>query len=70
MDHTNFGWIDRRTDSRTALLIDAAINATNSHSVFSVADELLQQQTPADVVIRVLMRPSKRRIYPKSPQSV
>lgn len=64
MDTTIFGWIDRRSDLRTALLIDAAINAADSHGVFAATDELLQQHTPADVVIRVMMRPSKRRAYP------
>lgn len=67
MDPTGIGWIDRRSDHRTALLIDAAINAADSHGVFTATDELLRQQTPADVVIRVMMRPSKRRAYPEVP---
>ncbi len=54
---------DRRSDSRTSLLVDAAINAASSHDVFAAAEELLEQHTPPDVVIRVLTRPTKRRQY-------
>ena len=54
---------DRRIDFRTSVLIDAAINAACSHAVFTAADELLAQNTPPDVVIRVLTRPVKRRQY-------
>ena len=54
---------DRRMDFRTSLLIDAAINAASAHDVFSAAEELLDQHTPPDVVIRVLTRPTKRRRY-------
>lgn len=57
---------DRRTDFRTSLLIDAAINAASSHDVFTAAQELLEQHTPPDVVIRVLTRSTKRRRYPES----
>ncbi|NNG22653.1 hypothetical protein [Telluria aromaticivorans] len=57
---------DRRSDFRTSLLIDAAINAASSHDVFSAAEELLDQHTPPDVIIRVLTRPTRRRLYPES----
>lgn len=54
---------ERRIDFRTSVLIDAAINAAGSYEVFTAADELLAQNTPPDVVIRVLTRPTKRRRY-------
>lgn len=59
-------WTERRNDFRTSLLIDAAINAASSHDVFTAAQELLEQHTPPDVVIRVLTRSTKRRRYPES----
>ena len=57
-------WRDRRIDWRTAVLIDAAINAACSHDVFTAAEELLAQNTPPELIIRVLTRPAKRRRYP------
>ena len=63
MEHLCSYWTERRTDVRTAVLIDAAINAASSRDVFSTAKELLVQRTPPDVVIRILLRPTKRRLY-------
>jgi len=56
--------MNRRTDSRMALLIDAAINAESSHGYTSAADELTVQGVPLNIITRVLTRPEERRSYP------
>jgi hypothetical protein len=50
-----------RTDRKTALLIDAAINAAASHGCINAARELIEQGVPFDVAMRVLTRPTDRR---------
>lgn len=49
--------MDRRTDYKTALLIDAAIRDANA----SPARALAGMGVPFDVARRVLMRPDERR---------
>lgn len=56
-------YVERRTDLRTSLLIDAAINAVASHELIPVADELIDQGIDPNLVLRVLTRPDKRRSY-------
>ena len=53
----------RRVDQRSALLIDAAINAAESHELTPVVQALLAQGINADVVLRVLTQPRERRRY-------
>jgi hypothetical protein len=55
--------MDRRIDKRTALLIDAAINAEASHGYASAASELTAQGVELYVTVRVLTRPQDRRHY-------
>jgi hypothetical protein len=50
--------MDRRTDYKTALLIDAAIQAPASSSP---ARTMASLGVPFDVARRVLMRPDERR---------
>jgi hypothetical protein len=50
--------MDRRTDYKTALLIDAAIQAPNGGSP---ARAMAGMGVPFDVARRVLMRPDERR---------
>lgn len=56
-------WIDRRTDKRKALLIDAAINAAASHGFVGAAAELIAQEVSTDVVFRALCKQFLRRRY-------
>jgi hypothetical protein len=49
--------MDRRTDYKTALLIDAAIQAADG----SPARTMAGMGVPFDVARRVLMRPDERR---------
>ena len=51
----------RRIDQRSSLLIDAAINASQSHELIPVAEELIEQGIAPDVVLRVLTKPERRR---------
>ena len=54
---------ERRTDLRTSLLIDAAINTAQSHKLLPIADELVEQGLEPNLVLRVLTMPNKRRCY-------
>lgn len=51
----------RRIDQRSSVLIDAAINAAQSHELIPVAEELIEQGIAPDVVLRVLTKPERRR---------
>lgn len=55
--------MNRRTDRRTALLIDAAIHAAATHGSVGAARELAAQGVPLEVAMRVLTRPDERRMY-------
>jgi hypothetical protein len=55
--------LERRSDLRTSLLIDAAINTVQSHKLIPVADELIEQGIEPNLVLRVLTMPDKRRCY-------
>jgi hypothetical protein len=55
--------MNRRTDRRTALLIDAAIHAAAVHGAVGAARELAERGVPLEVAMRVLTRPSERRSY-------
>lgn len=58
--------MDRRIDLRTAVIIDAAINACENHGLDPAANELTDRGIPADVVVRVLTRQGERRVYPET----
>lgn len=58
--------MDRRIDLRTALIIDAAINACENHGLAPAANELADRGIPTDVVVRVLTRQGERRVYPET----
>jgi hypothetical protein len=51
----------RRIDRRSSLLIDAAINASLSHELIPVAEELIEQGIAPNTVLRVLKKPERRR---------
>ncbi|WP_157202065.1 hypothetical protein [Massilia sp. Root335] len=51
----------RRIDHRGSLLIDAAINASQSHELIPVAEGLVEQGIAPDAVLRVLIKPERRR---------
>jgi hypothetical protein len=53
--------MDRRTDYKTALLIDAAIHEAASEGHPRAATELARIGVPMEVTMRVLTRPSDRR---------
>jgi hypothetical protein len=56
--------MDRRTDYKTALLIDAAIHEPGTWRVRergAAARELAALGVPVDVAVRVLTRPAERR---------
>jgi hypothetical protein len=55
--------MERRTNIRTAALIDAAIQATSSHGMAGAFFELIEQGLPLETAIRVLTHPSERRHY-------
>jgi hypothetical protein len=55
--------MERRIDKKTALLIDATINAEKSHGYVAAASELTAQGVKLLIVIRVLTRPQERRHY-------
>lgn len=52
--------MDRRTDYKTALLIDAVIHDAAAHPR-PLARELAEQGVPLEVSLRVLTRPAERR---------
>lgn len=53
--------MDRRTDYKTALLIDAAIYTPGSSEGASPARELAGRGVPFEIARRVLTRPAQRR---------
>ena len=53
--------MDRRTDYKTALLIDSAIHEAASEGRPRAATELAKMGVPMDITLRVLTRPSDRR---------
>lgn len=55
---------ERRTDLRTSMLIDAAINAAVLTSqLIPVAEELIDQGIDLKLILRVLTSPAERRRY-------
>jgi len=52
--------MDRRTDYRTSLIIDAVIHDTTT-SPRPAATQLAEQGVPLEVSLRVLTRPAERR---------
>lgn len=52
---------ERRSDYRTALLIDAAIHSAAAGTLVSPARELAGLGVPFDIARRVLTRPAERR---------
>ncbi|QOL52251.1 hypothetical protein [Massilia litorea] len=54
---------ERRTDLRTSMLIDAAINAVLTNHLIPVAEELIDQGIDPNLILRVLTRPAERRRY-------
>jgi hypothetical protein len=63
--------MDRRTDYKTALLIDAAIHEAAARGSAAAARELLGLGVPFEVAVRVLSNPTKRRsqLPPRNPLS-
>lgn len=53
--------MDRRTDYKTALLIDAAIHEAASEGRPRAATELAGIGVPLEITMRVLTRPAERR---------
>jgi len=53
--------MDKRTDTHTALLIEAAINASASHGATDAAAELCELGLRQETIDRVLYRPLERR---------
>lgn len=53
--------MDRRTDYKTALLIDAAIYTPASAEGAAAARELASRGVPFEIARRVLMHPAQRR---------
>jgi hypothetical protein len=53
--------VDKRNDRWTALLIDAAINASASHGMAGATDELMRHGLTLKIVQRVLLMPGERR---------
>ncbi|MFN3792409.1 hypothetical protein [Massilia sp.] len=53
--------MDRRTDYKTALLIDSAIHEAASEGRPRAATELAKLGVPMEITMRVLTRPSDRR---------
>jgi hypothetical protein len=60
--------MDRRKDRRTALLIEASINAAASHGPIPAARELIAHGVPWEVVMRTLTRPAERPARPSPDQ--
>lgn len=55
--------MEKRIDSRTAMLIDAAVNAATITGPIAAARELAEHGIPLEIAIRVLTRPWERRRY-------
>ncbi|SFB99880.1 hypothetical protein [Massilia yuzhufengensis] len=53
--------MDRRTDYKTALLIDSAIHEAASEGRPRAATELARMGVPLETTMRVLTRPVERR---------
>lgn len=53
--------MDRRTDYKTALLIENLIHDAVGNERATVARELAKMGVPLEVALRVLTRPSERR---------
>jgi hypothetical protein len=53
--------MDRRTDYKTALLIDSTIHEAASEGRPRAATELARMGVPLEVTMRVLTRPVERR---------
>lgn len=53
--------MDRRSDYKTALLVEAAINSVPVRPFGERARELATLGVPIDVALRVLTRPGERR---------
>ncbi|MBQ5949809.1 hypothetical protein [Massilia sp. ST3] len=53
--------MDRRTDYKTALLIENVIHEAASNGRPTVARELAGMGVPLEVTLRVLTRPAERR---------
>jgi len=59
--------MDRRSDYKTALLIDAVIHAEPPQGFGARARELAALGVPVEVALRVLTRPEERRYNPAVP---
>lgn len=59
--------MDRRSDYKTALLIDAVIHAEPAPGFGPRARELAALGVPVEVALRVLTRPEERRYNPAVP---
>jgi hypothetical protein len=63
--------MERRTDYKTALLIDAVIHEAAEHGSAAAARELVGLGVQFEVAVRVLTQPAKRRsqLPPRNPLS-
>jgi hypothetical protein len=59
--------MERRTDYKTALLIEAVIHEAGAIGMPSSARRLAGMGVPIDIALRVLTRPVERRQYFESP---
>ena len=59
--------MDRRSDYKTALLIDAVIHGDPAQAFSGRARELAALGVPVEVALRVLTRPEQRRYNPTLP---
>lgn len=62
--------MDRRSDYKTALLVEAAINNVPVRAFGERARELAALGVPIDVALRVLTRPAERRHQVDAPLDV
>ena len=53
--------MDRRSDYKTSLRIDAVINDVPTESRVGAARQLAELGVPLDIAMRVLTRPAERR---------
>jgi len=53
--------MDRRSDYKTSLRIDAVINDVPTESRVGAARQLAELGVPLDIAMRVLTRPTERR---------
>jgi hypothetical protein len=63
--------MERRTDYKTALLIDAVIHEAAAQGRVAAARQLLDLGVPLEVAVRVLTKPAMRRsqLPPRNPLS-